>query len=89
MENVFLAFLDYEKEFDTVHREFLNKSLNHFGFPNYFKEWISIMYTDIESCIINNGFTTPYFPFEERCPTRVPTFGTLVYYGSRSISMYN
>ena len=61
MENVFFASLDYEKAFDTVHREFLNKCLNHFGFPNYFKEWISIMYTDIESCISNNGFTTPYY----------------------------
>ena len=72
MENVFFAFLDYEKTFDTVHREFLDKCLNHFGFPNYFKEWISIMYTDIESCIINNGFTTPYFPLKrgvrQGCP---------------------
>ena len=30
------------------------------------------MYTDIESCIINNGFTTPYFPLKrgvrQGCP---------------------
>ena len=43
MEVYFFAFLVYEKTFDTVHRDFLNKCLNHFGFPNYFKEWISKM----------------------------------------------
>ena len=24
-------------------------------------QWIKILYADIQSCILNNGYTTPYF----------------------------
>lgn len=71
-DNLFLAFLDFEKAFDTLDRSFLDKCLCSYSFPDYFRQWISIMYTDIESSIINNGFTSEYFPLKrgvrQGCP---------------------
>ena len=56
-----IAFLDFEKAFDKLSWSFINKCLDAFGFGMIIKRWVRIMYTDISSCVINNGFTTQYF----------------------------
>ena len=38
----------------------MNKFLKHYGFGNNFKK-IAILYNDSESCVINNGYLSPYF----------------------------
>ena len=67
-----LAFLDFEKAFDKLNWTFIQKSLQHFGFGEHFREWVTILYTNIESCIINNGTTSQYFPINsgirQGCP---------------------
>ena len=67
-----LAFIDFEKAFDKLNWIFLQKALAKFGFGNYFREWIQIIYTDIESCVINNGTTSKYFKIKtgvrQGCP---------------------
>ena len=72
MENVFLAFLDYEKAFDSIDRNFLTKCLKAFSFPEYMINWIKFIYTKTECTIINNGFTSKYFQLErgvrQGCP---------------------
>ena len=50
-----LLFVDFEKAFDTIEWSFVRKTLEHFGFGSSFINWISLFYTDIHSCITNNG----------------------------------
>lgn len=56
-----LAFLDFEKAFDKLNWTFIQNSLDCFGFGPVLRQWVKILYTDIESCTINNGTTSKYF----------------------------
>ena len=51
----------FEKAFDSIEWGFIQKALSIFNFGPVFKKWINIIYNDIYSCIINNGFTSGYF----------------------------
>ncbi len=53
--------IDYEKAFDCLEWDFLEKALNYFNFGNGFRKWIRILYNDITSCVLNNGWTTKSF----------------------------
>ena len=56
-----ILLADFEKAFDTIDWSFLKSCIKHFGFGLNFQKWINIMYTNIQSCVANNGFQTPYF----------------------------
>ena len=53
-----LVSLDFEKAFDTLEWQFIMKVLDLFNFGETVKRWIRIFYTNIESTVLNNGFTT-------------------------------
>ena len=53
--------IDFEKAFDSLSRDFLFKSLESFGFGVSFTKWIKTFYSNITSCVANNGFITPSF----------------------------
>ena len=52
---------DFEKAFDTINWHFLSKALQFFGFGETFCNWIDILYNDIESCVMNNGYQSTFF----------------------------
>lgn len=56
-----LINVDFEKAFDSLNWGFLRETLKkvHFG-PSFIK-WIDLFYTNISSCIVNNGTTSKYF----------------------------
>ena len=54
-------FLDFEKAFDTVSREFLQNTLNAFNFGEHFKKWISVIYNKPLTTVVNNGFSSKSF----------------------------
>ena len=56
-----LLFLDFEKAFDTVEWNFIQKTLGIFGFGSSFVKWINMCYNNIESCVLNNGWCTDLF----------------------------
>ena len=56
-----IAFLDFEKAFDKLNWKFMQKCLNKFGFGISFRKWVNILYTNIETSVINFGTTTKYF----------------------------
>ena len=60
-----LLFIDFEKAFDTIEWTFLWRTLEAFKFGNVIIKWIRILYTQISSCIINNGTTSRYFALEK------------------------
>ena len=56
-----LVAIDFEKAFDSLDHSYLLKVLHTFNFGPSFIQWIRTFYSNISSCIINNGFTTDYF----------------------------
>jgi len=56
-----LVAIDFEKAFDSLDHTYLLKVFNAFNFGPSFIQWIRTLYSNISSCIINNGFTSDYF----------------------------
>ena len=56
-----LLFIDFEKAFDTIEWLFIQNVLRHFNFGQVIRKWVSILYSDVESAVINRGYTTNYF----------------------------
>jgi len=56
-----LVAIGFEKAFDSLDHTYLLKVLNVFNFGPSFIQWIRTLYSNISSCIINNGFTSDYF----------------------------
>jgi hypothetical protein len=51
-----LVFIDFIKAFDSLEWDFMLLTLKRFGFNNSFVNWGKTMYTDIQTCVINNGW---------------------------------
>ena len=56
-----MVLIDFEKAFDTLEWLFLQNTLKYFNFGPNLRNWISVMYSDVESGIINGGYITNYF----------------------------
>ena len=56
-----LVAIDFEKAFDSFNQTFLVKVLQKFNFGTYFLQWIRTFYTNLSSCVFNNGFATNFF----------------------------
>ncbi|KAL9979618.1 hypothetical protein ACROYT_G017301 [Oculina patagonica] len=56
-----LVTIDFEKAFDSLDHRFLLKVLRTFNFGPSFIQWIRTFYSNVSSCVINNGFATSYF----------------------------
>ncbi|KAJ1169236.1 hypothetical protein NDU88_001142 [Pleurodeles waltl] len=57
-----LVCLDQEKAFDRVSHEFIERVLQGFGLGERFCNYVKIMYTDIFSSVMVNGWKTDPFP---------------------------
>ena len=53
--------LDFEKAFDSIEWNFLFEVLRKLNLGETFIRFVRCCYTDIYSCINNNGFTTNWF----------------------------
>ena len=64
--------LDQEKAFDRVNHPFLQRVLEKFNFGPDFRRWVQVIYTDITSMVINNGWLSSPFPLQrgvrQGCP---------------------
>jgi len=56
-----LLFVDFEKAFDAIEWPFIQDVLRHFNFGQDIRKWVSILYSYVESAVINGGYTTNYF----------------------------
>ena len=56
--------VDIEKAFDSINHSFLMCVLKKIGFGNGFRKWIHILMKNPESCVTNDGKTTPYCKLE-------------------------
>ena len=56
-----MFLIDFRKAFDKLEWSFILKALNFFSFGPDFIKWIDIIYTDISSCVTNNGHASKFF----------------------------
>ena len=55
------AIFDFEKAFDTLEWPFIKKTSKYFNFGDSLISWITLFYTEISSCIQNNGWSSDFF----------------------------
>ena len=55
---------DFEKAFDLVEHSFIIATLRAFGVGPDFSQWVKKFFKNVESCVMNNGRSTSYFPLE-------------------------
>ena len=60
--NMYIAFVDFKKAFDTVNRDLLYKLLGRFGCPPKFIRMIKKLYSNVHARLIVGGELTD--PFE-------------------------
>jgi len=78
-----LLFIYYfEKAFDSLNWNLMLKCLNAFGFGPGLIRWIETFYSNISSCVLNNGLCTPYFEVQ-----RGVRQGDPFYYCGGNVSM--
>lgn len=56
-----LMLIDFEKAFDTISWKFIYQTLDFFNFGISIKNRIQAFYSDIKSCVIQNGIASNYF----------------------------
>ncbi len=56
-----LILIHFEKAFNTVKWSYIIKCLKYFIFGDSFIHWVRVLYTNIESTVINNGHTSDHF----------------------------
>ena len=73
-----LMLIDFEKAFDTVRWKFIDKTLETFNFGASYRTWVKILYNNIQSAVLNNGYLTSFFSPErgvrQGCPLSVYIF---------------
>ena len=60
----FLVTIDIEKAFDSLDHKFILAVLKKPGFGKNFVSWVEALLNNQESCVINGGITTLYFPLQ-------------------------
>ena len=60
----YMVLMDVEKAFDSMDHDFLLEVLKRFGFGENFIDWIRIILTNQESCVMNGGNSTGYFKLQ-------------------------
>jgi hypothetical protein len=71
-KNGIIAFLDFEKAFDTIHWNVIYDALKLFNIGPVFIKWVHTIYNKSEACVTNNGFSSPFFNLQrgvrQGCP---------------------
>ena len=70
-------FIDFEMAFDSLEWDFLLKTLDTFQFGHNVKSWVKILYTNITSCTINNGYASNWFELHRGVRQGCPLSGLL------------
>jgi hypothetical protein len=66
-EIAYLLSIDFKAAFDSVSHDYLWTVMEKNGFPQVYINYVKTLYQGAESCIINSGTTTHYFPLEKSC----------------------
>ena len=67
---------DFEKAFDSVEHSFIISTPRAFGFGPDFIQWVKMFFKNVESCVINDGRSSGYFPSKEAPDKETPSLHT-------------
>jgi hypothetical protein len=62
-----LMMIDFEKAFDSVSWEFIQKTLQLFNFGESLSRWVSVFYSDISATVIQSGYFSDFFKLGRGC----------------------
>ena len=74
-------FLDFKKAFDTIEWDFINNCLKKFNFGPDIQKWFKVLYYNVNSCVLNNGYASEFFLFERGVRLGCPLSGLLFVIG--------
>ena len=67
-----LLFLDFKKAFDSLNLSFIQRTFKYFNFGSSMINCVKTFYNNIESCVLNNGWSSNFFKPEwgvrQGCP---------------------
>ena len=70
--NAYLMTVDFEKAFDYLEFSHIKNALNYYNFGPMIIQWIQVIYNNISSCVVNNGFISTFFNItrgvQQGCP---------------------
>lgn len=75
------VFVDFRKAFDTIEWNYLEKALALFNFGPNFLQWFKTIYSNISSCVLNNGHASHFFPLTRGVRQGCPLSGLLFVIG--------
>merc|ERR1712002_1373631 len=82
-----MLLADFEKAFDKLEWNFLFQTLRFFGFGDDFIKWIKVLYSDITSCVLNNGHASEFFLLERGLRQGCPLSPLLFLLGSEILAI--
>ena len=62
-----LMTIDFEKAFDTLEFDFIEKTLDYFNFGTTLKKWISLFLHNTLTAIQINGFLSEFITIQRGC----------------------
>ena len=71
------VFLDFEKAFDSVEWNYVQKCLEATNFGPDLLQWVYVFYHNISSCVLNNGHASEPFLLERGIWQGCPLLGLL------------
>ena len=72
-----LLFIDFEKAFDSLEWNYLFKVLEVMNFGPMFRKWMHTFYSNITSCVMNNGYASDFFQLYRGVRQGCPLSGLL------------
>ena len=75
------VFVDFRKAFDTIEWNYLEKALMLFNFGPNFLQWFRTIYSNISSCVLNNGQASHFFSLTRGVRQSCPLSGLLFVIG--------
>ena len=82
-----LLFIDFEKAFDSLEWPLIEKTLRYFNFGMSSVKWFKLFYTDISSCIQNNGWSSEFFILSRGVRQGCPLSPIFSFYAQKSWPM--
>ena len=55
-----MLFSDFQKAFDSLEWPFIQKVFKHYNFGPSLTKWLYVLYNDIQSCVVNNGWSSGF-----------------------------
>ena len=80
------VFLDFEKAFDSIEWCYLQKCLEALNLGPQLRQWNTVLYNNISSCVLNNGFATKPFNLSRGVRQGCPLSGILFVIGLQNLS---